>query len=93
MSSRIASKSIFALAVSKSRLESSVGEGGGVCSMAMSSECDRFCRLLGCASRASEPDEGDDKADEAALDEDDEDDLEALLEAAAAARAACVIGT
>jgi hypothetical protein len=90
MSSRIASRSIFALAVSKSRLESSVGEGGGVCSMAMSSECDRFCRLLGCASGASEPDEGDDKADEAAL---DEDDLEALLEAAAAARAACVIGT
>jgi len=61
--------------------------------MAMSLECDRFCRLLGCASGASEPDEGGDKADEAALDEDEEDDLEAFLEAAAAARAACVIGT
>lgn len=61
--------------------------------MAMSSECDRFCRLLGCASGASEPDEDGDKAEEAALDE-DEDDLEAFLEAAAAAaRAACVIGT
>lgn len=78
--------------VSRSRLEPGVGEGGGVCSMAMSSECDRFCRLLGCASGAPEPDEGGDKAEEAVLDE-DEDDLEAFLEAAAAARAACVIGT
>ena len=79
--------------MSWSSLESGVGEGGGVCSMAISSECDRFCRLLGCALGASEPEVGGDKAGEAALDEDDEDDLEALLEAAAAARAACVIGT
>jgi hypothetical protein len=93
ISSRIASKSILDFTVSRSRPESSVGEGGGVCSIALSSVWDRFCRLLGCASGASEPDEGDDKADEAALDKDDEDDLEAFLEAAAAARAACVIGT
>lgn len=69
-------------------LESGVGEGGGVCSMAMSSACDRFCRLLGCASGASELDGSSDEALE-----EDEDDLEACLEAAAAARAACVIGT
>lgn len=59
--------------------------------MAMSSACDRFCRLLGCASGASELDESSDEAEEALLE--DEDDLEACLEAAAAARAACVIGT
>ena len=87
ISSLIVSKSILDWLECESRLESGVGEGGGVCSMAMSSACDRFCRLLGCASGASELDESSDEALQ------DEDDLEACLEAAAAARAACVIGT
>lgn len=74
--------------MSRSRLESGLGEGGGVCSMATSSACDRFCRLLGCDSEPSVPDVGGDEAEE------DDDGREALLEAAAAAaRAACVMGT
>lgn len=60
--------------------------------MRESSLCDRFLRLLGCASADSESDLSGDNAAEAEGDVRDAP-LEAAAAAAAAARAACVMGT
>lgn len=92
MSSLIPSMSILGGWSTSVMDESAGGDGGGVCSMRESSLCDRFLRLLGCASADSESDLSGDNAAEAEGDVRDAP-LEAAAAAAAAARAACVMGT
>lgn len=70
-----------------------VGEGGGVCSIAIESEpemlsCDRFRRLLGCWSGDWEPEAGIEGVDEA----DEEDGRLVVVFVESAARAAWVMG-
>jgi len=93
------SRSIFLGAGSASvisTLVAGVGEGGGVCSMALESDFDswdRLRRLVGWESGEGECDLEAELRGEVELEADDDEGRPALLEAADAARAALLMGT